>query len=110
MEKHPKNKRQKVDEDSEVRIGGETVESSESEEEEGSSSEEDMGYQALHPEIPKTYLEKDSWVRLIVILEQANLETTRTKRTIELINCDDHQKVITKLGKKFEDYRPDVTH
>jgi rRNA small subunit pseudouridine methyltransferase Nep1 len=27
-----------------------------------------------------------------------------------LINCDDHQKTITKQGKKYEDYRPDVTH
>ena len=26
------------------------------------------------------------------------------------MNCDDHQKTITKLGLKYEDCRPDVTH
>ena len=41
---------------------------------------------------------------------RSNLETTVTKRGIELINCDDHQKLIAKMGKKLEDYRPDVTH
>jgi rRNA small subunit pseudouridine methyltransferase Nep1 len=55
-------------------------------------------------------LEKDGWARLIIILEQANLETAKTKRGIEIINCDDHQREITRMGKKFEDFRPDVTH
>ena len=26
------------------------------------------------------------------------------------MNSDEHQKAITKMGKKFEDFRPDVTH
>ena len=26
------------------------------------------------------------------------------------MNCDEHQKTIAKMGKKLEDYRPDVTH
>ena len=39
-----------------------------------------------------------------------NLETTVTKRGMELINSDDHQKLIARMGKKLEDYRPDVTH
>lgn len=33
-----------------------------------------------------------------------------TKRGIELINCDDHQKLITKMKKNYEDFRPDVAH
>lgn len=33
-----------------------------------------------------------------------------TKRGIELINCDDHQKLITKMKKSYEEFRPDVTH
>ena len=64
----------------------------------------------MNPQIPKTFLERDSWARLIIILEAANLDTTKTGRGIELINCDDHQKTITKLGRKYEDFRPDVTH
>lgn len=45
-----------------------------------------------------------------MVLEKANLETTKTKRGVELVNCDDHQKLISSMGRKFEDYRPDVTH
>lgn len=45
-----------------------------------------------------------------MILEEANLQTYKTARGIELLNCDDHQKHITKLGLKYEDCRPDVTH
>ena len=32
------------------------------------------------------------------------------KHGIELLNCDDHQSIIKKMGKSLEDYRPDVTH
>jgi rRNA small subunit pseudouridine methyltransferase Nep1 len=65
--------------------------SSSSSDEQGSSSEEEeMSLQTLNPQIPKTFLERESWARLIIILEQANLETCKTGRGIELINCDDH--------------------
>lgn len=63
------------------------------------------------PTLPKNFEEKENWQRVIVLLEQANLETTKGKNgQIELMNCDDHQKIIKRLGKKLEDYRPDVTH
>lgn len=77
----------------------------------GSSEEEEVkSLQKIHPKIPRTFEEKSTHSRVIVILEAANLETIKTKRGIELLNCDDHQKVISKMGKKLEDYRPDVTH
>ena len=38
------------------------------------------------------------------------MQTYKTPRGIELLNCDDHQKTIQKMGKKYEDFRPDVTH
>jgi rRNA small subunit pseudouridine methyltransferase Nep1 len=66
--------------------------------------------QKLHPKLPKNFEEKSNYSRVIVILDAANLETIKTKRGIELLNCDDHQKIISKMGKKLEDYRPDVTH
>ncbi len=77
----------------------------------GSSEEEEQkSLQKLHPTLPKTFEEKSNHSRVIVILEAANLETIKTKRGIELLNCDDHGKIIGKMGKKLEDYRPDVTH
>lgn len=63
------------------------------------------------PKMPKNFEDKQKWKRLIVILEQATLQTTKTRRgTIELINCDDHQRTIKHMGKKYEDFRPDITH
>ena len=115
MKKHSQ-KRQKISEEEEKAtdpIDSDSKSSnddSESDEKGSSSEEEEISLQKVNPQIPKTFLERESWARLIVILEQANLETCKTGRGIELINCDDHQKTITKMGKKYEEYRPDVTH
>ena len=69
------------------------------------------GLKTEAPKIPKNFEDRENWKRLIVILEQANLETCKSKKgVIELINCDDHQKLIKSLKKKLEDYWPDVTH
>jgi len=63
------------------------------------------GLKTEAPKIPKNFEERENWKRLIVILEQANLETCKSKKGItELINCDDHQKLINNMGKKLEDY------
>jgi len=49
------------------------------------------GLKTEAPWIPKNFEEWENWKRLIVILEQANLETTKNKKGFtELINCDDH--------------------
>jgi rRNA small subunit pseudouridine methyltransferase Nep1 len=72
--------------------------------------EKSKSLQRVEPRLPKTFDEKQSWPRVIVILEYANLETAKTKRGIELINCDDHQKIITKMKRSLEEFRPDVTH
>lgn len=48
--------------------------------------------------------------KLIIILEHANLEVTSNKKQPELINSDDHNLLIKKMQKSYEDYRPDVTH
>ena len=48
--------------------------------------------------------------RIIVVLDEVSLEIARTKRGVELINCDEHAKFITKIKKRPEDFRPDITH
>jgi rRNA pseudouridine-1189 N-methylase Emg1 (Nep1/Mra1 family) len=53
--------------------------------------------------------EKDN-KRLIIILEHANLELTNEKKDPEIINSDEHYKVIKKLKKSVEEFRPDITH
>lgn len=49
---------------------------------------------------------------IIVLLDQATLETVKNKRGIfELLNCDDHRELCKKkLKKNPNDYRPDILH
>lgn len=49
------------------------------------------GLKTEAPKIPKGFEDRENWKWLIVILEQANLETCKSKKGLtELINCDDH--------------------
>ncbi|GKY96856.1 hypothetical protein MPSEU_000644700 [Mayamaea pseudoterrestris] len=49
---------------------------------------------------------------LIVILDQATLETVKNKRNVyELLNCDDHRELCKKkLRKGPNEFRPDILH
>ena len=59
----------------------------------------------------KTYFTpEDKSQRLIVILDNASLETAQTKRGFELLNSDDHFWLIKKRKKNPEDFRPDAVH
>ncbi|CAG8588206.1 5887_t:CDS:2 [Ambispora gerdemannii] len=64
------------------------------------------------PRLPKTQAEKETTRRLIVVLEQACLETYkfRKSKNYELLNCDDHVSVLQKMGRTHSDARPDITH
>lgn len=87
------------------------------------------------PKVPKTETEKANTPRLIVILEQACLETYQMPTSsgasyrsygsgpggkkskdalaggkLALLNCDDHQSVLAKMGRDIADARPDITH
>lgn len=80
---------------------------------------------SLVPVQPKVPSDKDTTRRLIVVLEQACLETY--KHTINsstttsangkkgedkysLLNCDDHQMVLSKMGREIAHARPDIVH
>ncbi|CAG8700966.1 5132_t:CDS:2 [Ambispora leptoticha] len=64
------------------------------------------------PRLPKTLAEKETTRRLIVILEQACLETYKSHKSknYELLNCDEHVTVLQKMGRTYSDARPDITH
>ncbi|POY74124.1 putative rRNA small subunit pseudouridine methyltransferase Nep1 [Rhodotorula taiwanensis] len=73
------------------------------------------------PKAPKTNADKDSTRRLIVVLEQACLETYKHSAPAgqrggkgddkySLLNCDDHQGVLAKMGRDIAHARPDITH
>ena len=49
--------------------------------------------------------------RLIVVLEQANLETIKVGKVYELLNCDRHKNHLLKYKRDPNDNaRPDITH
>jgi len=66
------------------------------------------------PKVPKTAADKENTRRLIVVLENACLEAYKVGKAkdsrYQLLNCDDHQGILKKLGKDITDARPDITH
>jgi len=48
--------------------------------------------------------------RLIIILEQANLETIKIGKVYELLNCDRHKNYLLKYKRDPTYARPDITH
>lgn len=45
-----------------------------------------------------------------MVLEQASLESVKTKKGFELLNCDDHVGLHKKSGRDPASSRPDITH
>lgn len=86
------------------------------------------------PKVPKTQVEKGKTPHLIVVLEQACLESYKVSsgsasaggqgggsgggrkgkdqggEKYALLNCDDHQRVLAKMGRDIAEARPDITH
>lgn len=48
--------------------------------------------------------------RLIVVLENASLETVKNGKTYELLNCDKHKGLLKKHDRDLGSCRPDITH
>ncbi|XP_014483947.1 PREDICTED: ribosomal RNA small subunit methyltransferase NEP1 [Dinoponera quadriceps] len=53
---------------------------------------------------------KNQEKRLIVILEQAQLESVKNGNSFELLNCDDHPAIYKKYNRDPGSCRPDITH
>ncbi|KAJ2910267.1 18S rRNA pseudouridine methyltransferase [Coemansia aciculifera] len=68
----------------------------------------------IAPKVPKTAEEMRQTSRLIVILEAASLETYKVGKSkdarYQLLNCDDHQGILARMGKDIAESRPDITH
>jgi hypothetical protein len=67
-----------------------SVDSEEIEDNGSSEEEEATTLQKVVPVVPRTHAEKQNMPRVYVILEQANLQTVKTKKGVELLNCDEH--------------------
>ncbi|XP_018401766.1 PREDICTED: ribosomal RNA small subunit methyltransferase NEP1 [Cyphomyrmex costatus] len=53
---------------------------------------------------------KNQEKRLIVILENAQLESVKVGNSFELLNCDDHIHILKKYNRAPGTCRPDITH
>ena len=60
--------------------------------------------------LPRSALERAGARRVVVVLQQASLETVKTKKGYELLNCDDHGGLHRKTGRDPALSRPDITH
>lgn len=60
--------------------------------------------------IIKTIHDKKQKKRLIVILEKASLETIKSSKGYELMNCDHHKHLMRKHNREPSDCRPDIVH
>ncbi|KAI8372334.1 Alpha/beta knot methyltransferase [Choanephora cucurbitarum] len=53
--------------------------------------------------------------KVVIVLENASLETARVNSLrhdskMQLLNCDEHQSVLKRLGRDIADARPDIVH
>eukprot|EP00128_Syssomonas_multiformis_P009709 Colp12_sorted_trinity150504_noHs@32852 len=69
-----------------------------------------MAEVARPPKLPETPMEKDAMKRVIVVLENASLETVKVGKEFQLLNCDDHQNIMRKHNRDIAEARPDITH
>lgn len=82
------------------------------------SAKTDASLVPIPASIPRTAEEKQNTQRLYVVLEQASLEVYKSTRhgdhngkgTYQLLNCDDHQGALRKMGRDIGEARPDITH
>ncbi len=67
--------------------------------------------QTDEPLMNKAKKTKSNDKRLIVVLEQANLETIKIGKVYELLNCDRHKNHLLKYKRDpNSNARPDITH
>ena len=57
-----------------------------------------------------TKVAKKEEKRLIIVLEDANLESCKTGKEFSLLNIDEHKGILAKNGRDFSTARPDITH
>lgn len=72
---------------------------------------------SLVPEAPAVLTSRDkNTQRMIVVLSEASLETYKISSNgpggdkYALLNCDDHQGILKKMGRDISEARPDITH
>ena len=102
-EKYSDNDEENKEINKEENIMEENLENSENYEDEENNkiTEEENNKYNLSKKIKK---------KLIVILEGGSLELGSLKKNPQIINCDEHYKIIKSMKKKLDEFRPDIIH
>jgi len=63
-----------------------------------------------HAQIPKTFQEKQNNKRLIVVIDNASIESIKVGNDYQLLNCDEHSDMMKKRKRDPSEARPDIVH
>jgi rRNA small subunit pseudouridine methyltransferase Nep1 len=82
------------------------------------SAKTDASLVPIPASVPRSAEDKQNTHRLYVVLEQASLEVYKSgkpgdhsgKGQYQLLNCDDHQGALRRMGRDIGEARPDITH
>ena len=102
-----KKEDEKMEEKDEIKDEKEENEES-SQEEGGEDQEEDNKIMDVENNNNKLYEKIKK--KLIVVLEGATLELGSLKKNPQLLNCDEHYRIIKSMKKKLDEFRPDIIH
>ena len=111
--KKDKNKNKEIEEESEeknISDNEEEKEENNNKENSDNSEEEEINNKIMEEDNKNYNLSKKIKKKLIVILEGATLELVSLKKNPQIINCDEHYKIIKSMKKKLDEFRPDIIH
>nr|WCZ58553.1 ribosomal RNA small subunit methyltransferase NEP1 [Andalucia godoyi] len=69
-----------------------------------------MEFERKEPKVPKSVQEKELSKRVVIVLDDATLETAKIGGEYQLLNSEDHKTFLSKNKKDPAEYRPDITH
>ena len=114
--KSNKNKKENLEDDEENKSDNEENDEKNNEEKvikDNSDEEEELednNNELIGDENKQYNLSKKIKGKLIIILEGATLELGSLKKNPQILNCDEHYKIIKSMKKKLDDFRPDIIH
>ncbi|GBP67342.1 Ribosomal RNA small subunit methyltransferase NEP1 [Eumeta japonica] len=71
--------------------------------------EEEFEFEPIPKHLVVAHIKKQE-KRLIIVLENSQLETVKVGNNFELLNCDDHANILRKSERDPGSCRPDITH
>ena len=109
------NSKKKIDSDKEEEEEEKDEKSDEKEENEQNSQEvgdedQEEDNKIMDEENNKYKLYEKIKKKVIIVLEGATLELGSLKKNPQLLNCDEHYRIIKSMKKKLDEFRPDIIH